>query len=254
MVEFSVIIPARFASLRLPGKPLRDVAGKTLIQRTYEAVKGSSATRIVVATDDDGISQAVQDFGGEVCLTSVSHQSGTDRVAEAASSLELDSDDIVVNVQGDEPDMPGGLIDQVVAALVANPSASVATAAAGLDNPGQFIDPAVVKVVTDEKNFALYFSRAGIPFARNDAEGSADRVPWRLARRHIGIYAYRVCYLHAFTAEPVTPLEASERLEQLRALWRGDKIVVVEAREAPSSGVDTLDDLEAAIRLFSRLG
>ncbi|NDA15317.1 MAG: 3-deoxy-manno-octulosonate cytidylyltransferase [Gammaproteobacteria bacterium] len=252
MTEFAVIIPARFASQRLPGKPLRDIAGKTLIQRTYESVTKSRASLVVVATDDRGIADTVQSFGGRVCMTDEHLQSGTDRVAQAAATLQLEDEMIVVNVQGDEPDMPGSLIDQVVDALEAHPEAQLATAACPLDTPAQYTDASVVKVVCDQNGIALYFSRSPIPHARADAHNKGERVPWQLARRHIGIYAYRASYLRAFSAADPSPLEQAEKLEQLRALSRGDRIVVADAKAIPSPGVDTLQDLEAAIKRFSQ--
>ena len=252
MTEFAVIIPARFGSQRLPGKPLRDVAGKPLIQRTFESVSGSRAGLVAVATDDQGIAEAVAGFGGQVCMTDNHLKSGTDRVAQAAERLNLDDQMIVVNVQGDEPDMPAILINQVVDVLSNNPQAQLATAACALDNPAQYSDPSVVKVVCDGNDFALYFSRAPIPHARSEEADKGDRVPWQLARRHIGIYAYRVGYLKEFSQADPSALEESEKLEQLRALSRGDRIIVAQASEAPSPGVDTVSDLEDAIKRFSQ--
>ena len=248
--EFTVIIPARFGSKRLPGKPLRDVDGKPLIQRTYEAVQKSQAQRIVVATDDEGIVRAVRDFGGEVCLTGSTHASGTDRVAEAAIHLGLAPDHIVVNVQGDEPDMPGILVDQVAQLLIEDHGASVATACCSLDDREQYHDPSVVKVVADQSSHAIYFSRSPIPYYQPAGESDIEAVPWSHIRRHIGIYAYRLAYLSVFTGRPSCPPEELEKLEQLRALWHGDKIVVCEAKEVPGPGVDTVEDLERTIHQF----
>jgi 3-deoxy-manno-octulosonate cytidylyltransferase (CMP-KDO synthetase) len=248
---FTVIIPARFASERLPGKPLRDISGKPLIQRTFETAGRCAADNIVVATDDEGIAQAVRRFGGRACMTSASHQSGTDRVAEAARMLKLEANEIVVNVQGDEPDMPGELIDQVAGLLSADPAVKVATACCALDNPQQYADPSVVKVVTDAQGHAIYFSRAAIPHAREAKDQTLDRVPWQNVRRHIGIYAYRCGYLQALAQTPPCKLETTEGLEQLRVLWVGDKIAVADACRAPGPGIDTVADLERAIRDFS---
>ena len=252
--EFTVIIPARFGSKRLPGKPLRDVDGKPLIQRTYEAVQTSQAQRIAVATDDEGIVRAVRDFGGEVCLTGATHLSGTDRVAEAAAALGLASDHIVVNVQGDEPDMPGILVDQVAQLLIEDQEASVATACCSLDNREQYHDPSVVKVVADQSGYAIYFSRSPIPHYQPTGESGSEVVPWSQFRRHIGIYAYRLAYLSVFTSRPSCPPEKLEKLEQLRVLWHGDKIAVCEAQAAPGPGVDTVEDLERAILQFQGQG
>ena len=249
--NFTVVIPARFGSQRLPGKPLRDIAGRPLIQRTFDSAARSNATNIVVATDDEGISQTVRQFGGESCMTSVAHRSGTDRVAEAARILGVAPTEIVVNVQGDEPDMPGELIDQVATLLSEDSQAMVATACTALDQPQQYSDPSVVKVVIDGHGHAIYFSRASIPHARESQGDSSDRVPWRDVRRHIGIYAYRCEYLQHLSNTPPCALEITEALEQLRVLWLGDKIAVAAACRAPGPGIDTVADLERAIRDFS---
>ena len=184
-------------------------------------------------------------------MTSLGHQSGTDRVAEAARILGLAPTEIVVNVQGDEPDMPGELIDQVATLLSEDSQAMVATACTALDQPQQYSDPSVVKVVTDSHGHAIYFSRASIPHARELKGDSSDRVPWRDVRRHIGIYAYRCEYLQQLSNTPPCALEVTEALEQLRVLWLGDKIAVAAARQAPGPGIDTVADLERAIRDFS---
>ncbi len=252
--EFTVIIPARFGSKRLPGKPLRDVDGKPLIQRTYEAVQKSQAQRIAVATDDEGIVRVVRDFGGEVCLTEATHLSGTDRVAEAAVSLGLSPDQIVVNVQGDEPDMHGILVDQVAQLLIEDQEASVATACCSLDSREQYHDPSVVKVVADQSGRALYFSRSPIPHYQPTGEAGSEAMPWSHIRRHIGVYAYRLAYLGIFTSRLSCPPEELEKLEQLRVLWHGDKIAVCEAQAAPGPGVDTVEDLERASLHFQGRG
>ena len=184
-------------------------------------------------------------------MTSAAHQSGTDRVAEAARILGFAPTEIVVNVQGDEPDMPGELIDQVATLLSEDSQAMVATASTALDHPQQYSDRSVVKVVTDSHGHAIYFSRASIPHARDSNGDSSDRVPWRDVRRHIGIYAYRCEYLQHLSNTSPCALEITEALEQLRVLWLGDKIAVVSARQAPGPGIDTVADLERAIRDFS---
>ena len=184
-------------------------------------------------------------------MTSVAHRSGTDRVAEAARILGVAPTEIVVNVQGDEPDMPGELIDQVATLLSEDSQAMVATACTALDQPQQYSDPSVVKVVIDGHGHAIYFSRASIPHARESQGDSSDRVPWRDVRRHIGIYAYRCEYLQHLSNTPPCALEMTEALEQLRVLWLGDKIAVASARQAPGPGIDTVADLERAIRDFS---
>jgi 3-deoxy-manno-octulosonate cytidylyltransferase (CMP-KDO synthetase) len=251
VTPFDVIIPARFASKRLPGKPLRDVCGKPLIQRVYECACDSSADSVTVATDDPGIFRVAESFGANVCLTTGKHRSGTDRVAEAATILKLDDQRIVVNLQGDEPRMPGSLIDQVAETLATDPMASLATACQPLEHQEEYENPDIVKVVRDQKNFALYFSRAPIPSSRSTAQIAECGMDWSIIRRHIGLYAYRVNYLKYFLRQESVPLERVEKLEQLRALWNGDSILVCDAVQAPGPGVDTLADLKEAILYFS---
>ena len=249
--SFDIIIPARFASQRLPGKPLRDICGKPLIQRVYECACDSSAESVTVATDDPGILRVAESFGANVCLTSIAHSSGTDRVAEAAEILKLDDQRIVVNLQGDEPRMPGSLIDQVAETLAADPTASLATACQPLEHQEEYENPDIVKVVRDQENFALYFSRAPIPSSRSTPPMERGEIHWSIIRRHIGLYAYRVGYLKDFLRQDPAPLERAEKLEQLRTLWNGETILVCDAVQKPGPGVDTLADLEAAIRYFS---
>ena len=249
--SFDIIIPARFASQRLPGKPIRDICGKTLIQRVYECACDSSAESVTVATDDPSILRVAESFGAAVCLTSAEHSSGTDRVAEAVEMLNLDDHRIVVNLQADEPRMPGPLIDQVAETLAANPTARLATACRLLDHDGDFENPDIVKVVRDQENFALYFSRAPIPSSRLTSPMERREIHWSIIRRHIGLYAYRVSYLKVFLRQDSAPLERAEKLEQLRTLWSGESIFVCDAVRTPGPGVDTLADLEEAIRFFS---
>jgi len=249
--SFDIIIPARFASQRLPGKPIRDICGKTLIQRVYECACDSSAESVTVATDDPSILRVAESFGAAVCLTSAEHSSGTDRVAEAARILKLDDHRIVVNLQGDEPRMPGSLIDQVAGALAVNPTARLATACRPLEHRNEYENPDVVKVVRDQENFALYFSRASIPSSRSTPLMERGGIHWSIIRRHIGLYAYRVGYLKVFLRQDPAPLERAEKLEQLRALWSGESIAVCDAIERPGPSVDTLTDLEETIRYFS---
>mgnify|MGYP000064779883 FL=1 len=249
--SFDIIIPARFASQRLPGKPLRDICGKSLIQRVYECACDSSAESVTVATDDPVILRVAESFGANVCLTSVEHSSGTDRVAEAAEILKLNDHRIVVNLQGDEPRMPGSLIDQVAETLAADPTARLATVCRPLEHQEEYGNPDVVKVVRDQENFALYFSRAPIPSSRSTSPMERGGIHWSIIRRHIGLYAYRVSYLKVFLRQDPAPLERTEKLEQLRALWNGESILVCDAVQTPGPGVDTLADLEDAIRYFS---
>ena len=248
---FDVIIPARYGATRLPGKLLRDIAGKPMIHRTYERALESKAERIIVATDDDGIARVVDSFGGTVCRTQSEHATGTDRIAETVEILSFDKDRIIVNLQGDEPCVPGGLIDQVAECLAGATEAEMATVSLPLVRHEDMNDPNVVKVVVDRRGYALYFSRAPIPFVRNDVPPDNATHP-RYMRRHIGLYAYRVGYLCRFVSLEPSPLEEVESLEQLRALWHGDRIAVAAAESLPGPSVDTLADLEEVIQIFER--
>ncbi len=249
--DFHIIIPARFGSTRLPGKPLVDIGGKPMIQHVVERSWKSGAKSVMVATDDKRISDVVAGFGGESIMTSTEHQSGSDRIAEAATLRGLDRDAIVINVQGDEPDMPAALIRQVARALYDNPDASMSTASAELDDESQVLDPSVVKVVVDRNQYAMYFSRATIPWVRDESSLSISADASRFVRRHLGIYAYHVGYICDFARRSPCQLEDLEKLEQLRALWAGDRIKCVHAVESPGPGIDTLDDLERIRKLYS---
>lgn len=244
-LDFSVVIPARFASSRLPGKMLVDIAGKPMLQRVYEQAKQSAAKDVVIATDDEKIVQVAKAFGARVYLTDVNHQSGTDRLQEAASLMGLADDDIVVNVQGDEPLIPPSVINQVAENLARDDEASVATLCEAITDLNTFCDPNVVKVVRDIRKHALYFSRASIPWPRDSFATPATRETYQPQGvwRHIGIYAYRVKLLHQFVGWPMAPLEDTEKLEQLRVLWQGHRIHVDESCEQVPAGVDTADDL-----------
>jgi 3-deoxy-manno-octulosonate cytidylyltransferase (CMP-KDO synthetase) len=243
-MDFTVIIPARYAATRLPGKPLADLGGRPLLQWVHERALASGAARVVVATDDARIEAAAQAFGAEVVMTSPEHRSGTDRIADAARQLGLPDDALVVNVQGDEPLMPPPLIRQVAGNLAAHPAADMATLSQRILTLSDLASPHVVKVVCDREGYALYFSRALIPQPRDgmpEAEHLADAVPgWQ---RHIGIYAYRVGFLRAFVHWPPAAIESTEMLEQLRALWNGASIHVAEACAPAPVGVDTPEDL-----------
>jgi 3-deoxy-manno-octulosonate cytidylyltransferase (CMP-KDO synthetase) len=241
-VKFSVIIPARYASTRFPGKPLADIAGKPMIARVCERAALSGASSVHVATDDARIAQAVREHGHQAVMTRADHASGTDRLAEAATALAMEDDHIVVNLQGDEPLMEPELVAEVAAALDAMPQASLSTACHPIRDPADVLNPNVVKVVIDRHGYALYFSRAQIPHPR-EAGGA-----WY---RHAGLYAYRAGFLRKYAALEPSPLERAEALEQLRALWHGFRIaVVVSEREIPP-GVDTPRDLEAVRRMVA---
>jgi 3-deoxy-manno-octulosonate cytidylyltransferase (CMP-KDO synthetase) len=243
---FRVAIPARFASVRLPGKPLRLIAGRTLLEHVFRKALASGAAEVVIATDDTRIRAAAEAFGARVCMTAAAHPSGTDRLAEVADSLDWPDDAIVVNLQGDEPLMPPALIRQVAAGLANHPQAAIATLQAGIETPEEVLSPHVVKVVTDAQGYALYFSRAPIPFHRTafGQAGVLSAVPADTRYfRHIGLYAYRAGTLRRYPRLSACSLEKAESLEQLRALWHGLRIYVEEAREIPPAGVDTEDDL-----------
>jgi len=251
-MAFHVVIPARYGSTRLPAKPLLDIGGKPMIQWVVEVASRSSAEEVIVATDDERIAAAVSNpRGGRRALammTRADHPSGTDRIAEVAVARGWSSDTVVVNVQGDEPQLPPVLIDQVAALLRDDPRAEMATLCTPVTGLEEFLNPNVVKVVRSTDGGALYFSRAPIPHARDAAAGSA--AAFEGACRHLGIYAYRVAALLRLTALPVSRLEATEKLEQLRAMEAGMRIAVGIAVEVPETGVDTPEDIE---RLRSRL-
>ena len=238
-MSFVVVIPARYHSTRLPGKPLLEIAGKSMIQRAWEGAKQSSADAVIIATDDQRIYQAVRDFGADVEMTSIDHSSGSDRVQEVVQKLGFSSDQIVVNVQGDEPLLPSELIDQVAINLKNTPPAGIATLASVLTKEPEFNNPSVVKVVRDKNGFALYFSRSPIP--QSLTFKSVD-----VAFKHIGIYAYRLGVLNRFVRYPIGDLERVERLEQLRALENGIQIHVGIVKHDLPKGVDTQADLEHA--------
>ena len=249
---FTVIIPARHASTRLPGKPLADIAGKPMVVRVAERAAAAGADRVVVATDDVRIKTAVEAHGIAACLTAASHATGTDRLAEAAQQLGLADDVIVVNVQGDEPLLSPALIRAVADLAAAHPDAAIATACHPITDPAEAFNPNVVKVVLDARGHALYFSRATIPWARDAFAGGRDTLPQGLPLyRHYGLYAYRVRFLRAFPALAPAPIERFEALEQLRALWHGFRIVVAVTAGTPAPGVDTPEDLVRVRALFA---
>jgi len=248
---FTVVIPARYASSRLPGKPLQDIAGKPMIRHVWEQACKSAAQHVVVATDDPRIFDACSAFGAKVLLTRPDHESGTDRLAEVAATLGLPAEAIVVNVQGDEPLIPPAVIDQVAANLAAHPEASMATLAEPLADAEALFNPNVVKVLSDINGLALTFSRAPLPWARDEFAADRHQLPAGVPyRRHIGIYAYRADFLADFVAWGPCWLESTECLEQLRALWHGKRIHVADAVEAPPAGVDTAEDLQRVRRLI----
>jgi len=243
-MDFRVVIPARWASARLPGKPLADIAGKPMVVRVAEAAAKSGADEVWIATDDQRVIDAAAAHGFSALMTQVGHASGTDRLAEVAMLRGWRDDAIVVNVQGDEPLMDPVLIKQVAGALAADADAAIATAAHPLTDIAEFLNPNVVKVVVGETGRALYFSRAPIPWPRAAFAATHDALPQGLpVRRHIGLYAYRVGFLRCYSQLSPAPIEQWEALEQLRALAHGFTIHVVDCAKAPASGVDTPEDL-----------
>ncbi len=248
---FRVAIPARYASTRLPGKPLICIGDTPMILHVHRLALRSGAAEVVIATDDERVCAACRAAGADVEMTKADHASGTDRIAEVAARRGWAGDSIVVNLQGDEPLMPPALIGQVAGLLSVNPGAAIATLATPIDSLADYLDPNVVKVVTRADGAALYFSRSPIPWDRDGATaGLASQSRHRGARRHLGIYAYRVNVLGRLAAMPAAPLEQCERLEQLRALQAGMAIMVADAIGRPGPGVDTADDLARVERLM----
>lgn len=246
-VPFRIVIPARFASSRLPGKPLLDIGGKPMIQYVYELALKTNAKSVVVATDDDRIQKAATGFGAQVMMTRSDHQSGTDRVAEVAEKMAWDDDDIIVNVQGDEPELPSPVIVQVASLLARDTEAGIATLCSPIVALDDFLNPDVVKVVRNSLGHAVYFSRAPIPWHRDHAKhGFASQREYAGAQRHVGLYAYRVATVKQLAAAKPCDWETIEHLEQLRALWLGIKICMDEAKVLPPPGIDNAEDLEAA--------
>jgi 3-deoxy-manno-octulosonate cytidylyltransferase (CMP-KDO synthetase) len=247
---FTVIVPARLASTRLPHKPLADIHGLPMVVRVAQRAALSNATQVVVAADSIEIVQACQAHGVRAMLTQLHHPSGSDRLAEASALLGLNPHDVVVNVQGDEPLIDPELINQVAKLLVQRPTASMSTAAHEIHELAEFINPNVVKVVIDQAQLALYFSRAPIPWWRDGFLKGIQSLPQPAPLRHIGIYAYRVGFLQSFPTLQPAPIETGEALEQLRALWHGHKIAVHITPDAPGPGVDTPEDLERVRALY----
>ncbi|OKP05332.1 3-deoxy-manno-octulosonate cytidylyltransferase [Xenorhabdus eapokensis] len=246
---FTVIIPARFSSTRLPGKPLADIHGKPMVVRVMERAVRSGANRVIVATDNQAVFDAVTAAGGEACMTRESHHSGTERLAEVIDKYQFADDEIIVNVQGDEPLIPEQIIKQVADNL-AGSDAGMATLAVQIQDAQEAFNPNAVKVVMDSQGYALYFSRATIPWERDRFMQSTGTIGDHFLR-HIGIYAYRAGFIRRYIQWEPSPLESIEMLEQLRVLWYGEKIHVAKALQAPGAGVDTPEDLEAVRKAFT---
>ena len=251
--DFTVIIPARLASTRLPNKPLADIHGLPMVVRVAQQAAKSHATQVVVAADSQEIVQACEAHGIRALLTHQHHPSGSDRLAEASALLGLDPHDLVVNVQGDEPFIDPELINHVAHLLITKPEANMSTAAHGISDLPDFINPNVVKVILDKNQMALYFSRASIPWWRDGFSDGPLALPNTPALRHIGIYGYRIGFLQGFPSLAPAPIEHTEALEQLRVLWHGYKIAVHISSNVPGLGVDTPEDLERARSLFKAM-
>ncbi|APJ16008.1 MULTISPECIES: 3-deoxy-manno-octulosonate cytidylyltransferase [Aeromonas] len=252
-MSFVVVIPARYASTRLPGKPLADIHGKPMVQHVVEKALQSGADRVIVATDDERVQQALAACAGqagfEVCMTSQDHQSGTERLAEVCRHYGFAADTIIVNVQGDEPLIPPAIIRQVADNLAAA-TAPMATLSVPIQNAEEAFNPNAVKVVTDKDGYALYFSRASIPWDRDRFAANREQIGDHY-QRHIGIYAYRAGFIQRYVDWAPSLLEQIEALEQLRVLWYGEKIHVAQALEAPPVGVDTQADLDKVRALLA---
>jgi 3-deoxy-manno-octulosonate cytidylyltransferase (CMP-KDO synthetase) len=256
LLRFTVLIPARYASSRLPGKALADIGGKPMVVRVAERARASGAAAVWIATDDERIAVAARAHGCDAIMTRGDHASGTDRLAEATAALALADDELVVNVQGDEPLIPSDLVGRLAHTLAHRTAASIATACVPIRDAGEFLNPNAVKVVCDHASYALYFSRAPIPYARDAFAGglaAGAALPTGLpVFRHLGIYAYRAGFLRAYAQHAPVALEQFEALEQLRALWHGHRIAVLAIEPAPPPGVDTPEDLEHTRQLFAR--
>ncbi|MBK1646541.1 3-deoxy-manno-octulosonate cytidylyltransferase [Thiocapsa imhoffii] len=255
-VRYQVVIPARFGATRLPGKPLRLLAGKPMIQHVVERALASAAEQVVVATDDERISALCRAFGADVAMTKPTHRSGSERITEVIEQRGWDDETLIVNLQGDEPGMPALLLDQVAHALARTPRVGMATLACPIHERSELFDPNIVKVVTNAQGDALYFSRAPIPWQRDAFADEAQDCPRaHLGLRHIGLYAYRARFLRRYLTWSPAPLEQAESLEQLRVLWHGERIQVAIAATEPGPGVDTEADLaRAEERLMRRAG
>ncbi|HYE71205.1 MAG TPA: 3-deoxy-manno-octulosonate cytidylyltransferase [Aquabacterium sp.] len=250
-MAFTVIIPARLASTRLPDKPLADIAGLPMVVRVAQAARASRASRVVVAADSQRIAAACGEHGVECVLTKADHPSGSDRLAEACERLGLDGEARVVNVQGDEPLIAAAMIDACAQLLDDRPDCVMSTVAHEIDEPAEFANPNVVKVVLDAKSRAMYFSRAPIAWWRDGFGGGAIKsLPQPAPLRHVGLYGYRAGFLRRFPTMPVSPLEQTEALEQLRVLWHGEHIAVHVSAERPGPGVDTPEDLARVRSIF----
>lgn len=244
-MSYKVVIPARFASSRLPGKPLLNIAGKPMIEHVYEQALATAAEEVIIATDDERIYEAAREFNAKVVMTDKNHENGTDRIAEVAQIQGWDDEQIIVNLQGDEPLMPTALVEQVAQSLMQYPEAGISSLCTPINSGNDLFNPNVVKVILNQDGFALYFSRAPIPFDRQlNAEVPNSLSDKITSYRHIGMYAYRARFLKQYQTMQVAGIEKAECLEQLRALWYGVKIHMSVVQEMPAHGVDTQEDLQ----------
>jgi 3-deoxy-manno-octulosonate cytidylyltransferase (CMP-KDO synthetase) len=252
MSEYKIVIPARYGSSRLPGKPLIELAGKPMVQHVYERALETGVKDIVIATDDKRIFEAAQGFGANVIMTRVDHENGTERIAEVAEKMGWQGGDVIVNLQGDEPLIPKSLIELTAKGLLENPEAGMSSLCTPITNAEDAFDPNAVKAVLDNKGFAMYFSRAPIPYDRDLYKNTQNEIT-KLAPvyRHIGMYGYRVSFLKQYSEMEMTALEQAECLEQLRALCYGVKIHMSVIEQAPGHGVDTPDDVKRVERQLS---
>ena len=254
MSDYKIVIPARYGSSRLPGKPLIQLAGKPMIQHVYERALATGVKDIVIATDDERIQQAALAFGADVVMTSPDHENGTERIAEVAAKKGWAADTVIVNLQGDEPLIPQSLIEQTAQSLIDNPDAGMSSVCTPLHDDADAFDPNVVKVVLNRRGFAMYFSRASIPWDRDLYKTGLGKMTERMpVYRHIGMYGYRVSFLSDYTSMEPCALEGTESLEQLRALWYGVNIAMSVIEEAPGHGVDTDSDVARVEALLNSL-
>ena len=251
-MSFRIVIPARYASTRLPGKPLVDICGKPMIERVIDQAKKSNAEEVIVATDSSKIADAISSLDVRVCITRENHQSGTERLSEVIEQLGFSDDQILINLQGDEPMMPPVCLNQVADALGQDNDLKMATLCTPLSDIDELFDPHSVKVVRDINQYALYFTRAAVPWSRNNFSSTPRKLPQEQQyQRHIGLYGYRAGFIRQYLQWPSSDIEKTESLEQLRVLYYGEKIKVITAETPPGPGVDTSDDLKRVCELLS---
>ncbi len=251
MMSFHVIIPARLHSTRLPGKVLKDLAGKPMIQYVYESAQQCGAASVTIATDDDTIAEVADGFGASVCMTEASHQSGTERICEAVDTLELSSDDVVIGLQADEPLMPPAMIQLLAEDLVEHEHLNVASLCAPIQSTEDLFNPNTVKVVLNRRHYAVYFSRAPMPWNRDGVTSPGEMTITNQHYRHIGMYGYRVAFLDDYKKWSASPLETIEQLEQLRIIWNGGRIHMKVYEQPVPPGVDTEEDFQAVLAILS---